>query len=68
MNIEQVVLEKLRQLPIDKQQELLNFAEFLYQKNTPKTPLCSVSGLCVDLAMDITEEDITEAHQESNCS
>ncbi len=64
MNIEQAVLEKLRQLPIDKQQELLNFAEFLYQKNTPKTFLRSVRGLCADLAVDITEQDITEARQE----
>ncbi|MEH2063585.1 MAG: DUF2281 domain-containing protein [Nostoc sp.] len=64
MNIEQAVLEKLRQLPIDKQQELLNFAEFLYQKNTPKIPLRSVRGLCANLAVDITEEDITQARQE----
>ena len=64
MNIEQAVLEKLRQLPIDKQQELLNFAEFLYQKNIPKSPLRSVRGLCADLAVDITEEDITQARQE----
>lgn len=64
MNIEQAVLEKLRQLPIDKQQELLNFAEFLYQKNTPKTPLHSVKGLCADLAVDITEEEITQTSQE----
>ncbi|MBD0385822.1 MAG: DUF2281 domain-containing protein [Nostoc sp. C3-bin3] len=63
MNIEQAVLEKLRQLPIDKQQELLNFAEFLYQ-NTPKAPLRSPRGLCADLAVDITEQDITEARQE----
>ncbi|MBE8990303.1 DUF2281 domain-containing protein [Nostoc sp. LEGE 12450] len=64
MNIEQAVLEKLRQLPIDKQQELLNFAEFLYQKNIPKATLRSVRGLCADLAMDITEQDITETRQE----
>ncbi|MBD2606693.1 DUF2281 domain-containing protein [Scytonema hofmannii FACHB-248] len=64
MNIEQAVLEKLRQLPVDKQQELLNFAEFLYQKNTPKTPLRSVRGLCGDLKIDITEEDIAQARQE----
>ncbi|QDL08935.1 hypothetical protein DP113_14365 [Brasilonema octagenarum UFV-E1] len=44
MNIEQAVLEKLRQLPVDKQQELLNFAYFLYQNNIPKTPLRSVRG------------------------
>jgi hypothetical protein len=64
MNIEQAVLEKLRQLPVDKQQELLNFAEFLHQKNTPKTPLRSVRGLCADLKIDITEEDIAQARQE----
>jgi Protein of unknown function (DUF2281) len=64
MNIEEAVLEKLRQLPVDKQQELLNFAEFLYQKNTPKTLLRSVRGLCDDLKVDITEEDIAQARQE----
>jgi Protein of unknown function (DUF2281) len=64
MNIEQAVLEKLRQLPVDKQQELLNFAEFLYQNNTPKAPLRSIRGLCDDLKVDITEEDITQARQE----
>jgi hypothetical protein len=64
MNIEQAVLEKLRQLPIDQQQELLKFAEFLYQKSTSKTPLRSIKGLCADLAVDITEEDITQARKE----
>ncbi len=64
MNIEQAVLEKMRQLPVDKQQELLNFAEFLDQKNTPKTPLRSVRGLCGDLKIDITEKDIAQARQE----
>ncbi len=64
MNIEQAVLERLRQLSVDKQQELLDFADFLYQKNPTKPPLRSVRGLCADLKVDITEEDITEARQE----
>jgi hypothetical protein len=64
MNIEQAVLERLRQLPIDKQQQLLDFAEFLSQKTIPKTPLRSVRGLCADLKVDITEEDIAQARQE----
>ncbi|RUR75321.1 DUF2281 domain-containing protein [Chlorogloeopsis fritschii PCC 9212] len=64
MNIEQAVLERLRQLPIDKQQQLLDFAEFLSQKTTPKTPLQTVKGLCADLKVDITEEDIAQARQE----
>lgn len=31
MNIEQAVLENLRELPIDKQQEVLDFIKFLRQ-------------------------------------
>jgi hypothetical protein len=34
MNLEEAVLERLRHLPVDKQQQLLDFAEFLYQKTT----------------------------------
>ncbi|MFB2978383.1 DUF2281 domain-containing protein [Microseira sp. BLCC-F43] len=64
MNIEQAVLEKLRQLPVDKQQELLDFVEFLYQKMQAKPPLRSVRGLCADLKVDITEEDIALARKE----
>ncbi|MEH2240079.1 MAG: hypothetical protein V7K30_28415 [Nostoc sp.] len=43
-NIEQAVLEKLRQLPIHKQQELLNFAESLYQKILLKLPYVASEG------------------------
>jgi EAL domain-containing protein (putative c-di-GMP-specific phosphodiesterase class I) len=64
MNLEQAVLDKLRALPPDKQQEILDFAEFLQQKNRPKKPLKSVQGLCADLKVDITEEDIAQARQE----
>jgi hypothetical protein len=64
MNIEQSVLEKLRHLPVDKQQQLLDFAEFLSQKMTLKTPLQNVRGLCTDLKVDIGEEDIFQAAQE----
>ena len=32
MNIEQAVVEKLRIMPVDKQQEVLDFVEFLEQK------------------------------------
>ena len=64
MNLEQALLENLRALPPDKQQEVLDFAEFLQQKNRPKKPLKSVKGLCADLKVDITEEDIAQARQE----
>jgi hypothetical protein len=64
VNIEQAVLEKLRQLPVEKQQEVLNFAEFLHQKITPKPPLRGVKGLWSSLDIDITEEDIAQARKE----
>lgn len=64
MNLEQAVLEKLRALPPDKQQEFLDFAEFIHQKNMPKRPLKSAKGLCADLKVNITEEDIAQARQE----
>lgn len=64
MTLEQNLLEKLHQLPIDKQQELLDFAEFLYQKLMYKTPLKTVKGLCADLTLNLSEEDIYEARQE----
>ncbi|MEA5620545.1 hypothetical protein VB711_22285 [Cronbergia sp. UHCC 0137] len=64
MNIEQSVLEKLRHLPVDKQQQLLDFAEFLSQRMSVKTPLRSVRGVCADLKVDISEEDISQARQE----
>ena len=64
MNIEQNVIKKLRQLPLEKQQELLDFAEFLYQKNTIKPKLQSIKGLCAALKIDITKEDIDGAREE----
>jgi hypothetical protein len=35
-NLEEIILENLRQLPPDKQQEVLDFTEFLRQKTTLK--------------------------------
>jgi hypothetical protein len=63
-NLEQAILENLRQLPPEKQQEVLDFAEFLRQKTVPKQPRRSLKGLCADLNIDLTEEDIAEARRE----
>lgn len=35
-NLEEIILENLRQLPPDKQQEVLDFTEFLRQKTAQK--------------------------------
>ncbi len=63
MDLEQAVLDKLRELPPNHQQEVLDFAEFLHQKNILKRPLKSVKGMWANLDMDITEEDIAQANQ-----
>ncbi|MBD2384754.1 DUF2281 domain-containing protein [Cylindrospermum sp. FACHB-282] len=64
MTIEQTVLENLRELPPDKQQEVLDFIQFLKQKSLPKKPRRSLYGLWSDLDIEISEKDITEARQE----
>jgi hypothetical protein len=63
-SIEQTVVEKLRALPPEKQQEVLDFVESLEGKNVSKHPRRSVKGLWADLGVDITEEDIAEARRE----
>ena len=44
INFEQAVLENLRQLPREKQQEVLDFAQFLVQKAEQKKQLPSESS------------------------
>ena len=46
MSIEQAVVEKLRTLPADKQQEVLDFTEFLQLRAAGKRPLRSPARLC----------------------
>jgi Protein of unknown function (DUF2281) len=64
MNIEQHVLEKLRDLPPQKQKEVLDFVDFLKEKNGPEKRLRSLRGLWADLNIHITEEDIAQARRE----
>ena len=64
MTIEQAIVEKLRVLPVEKQQEVLDFVEFLQRKSTPKPPRRSLKGLWADIKIDITEADIAEARRE----
>ena len=62
--IEQTVLEKFRALPPEKQQEVLDFVEFLEQRNGAKLPRRSAMGLLADLGIHISKEDIDEARRE----
>lgn len=64
MRIEQAVLEKLRSLPLEKQQEVLDFVEFLQQKSMGKRSRRSLKGLWADLNVDVTSSDIAQVRSE----
>jgi len=64
MTIEEQVVEKLRDLPLERQKEVLDFVESLKEKSAVKKPRRSLLGLWADLNTHITEEDIAEARHE----
>ena len=65
MTIEQQVIEKFRDLPAEKQKEVLDFVDFLKEKNGgPKKPCRNLLGLWADLNIQITEEDTAQARRE----
>lgn len=64
MNIEAAIIENLRVLPEDKQQEVLDFVEFLKAKNLLAASSRNIKGMCSDLNVHITEDDITQARHE----
>jgi uncharacterized protein DUF2281 len=64
MTVEEQVLEKLRELPPERQKEVLEFVDSLTEKDGATKPLRSLEGLWADLDIHITEEDIAEARRE----
>jgi hypothetical protein len=64
MNIEQAVLENLRVLPPEKQQQVLDFVEFVKTKTLTQASRRSIKGLCADLGVRLTEKDLDRARQE----
>jgi hypothetical protein len=64
MGIAESVLTKLRSLPPDKQQEVVDFVDFLHARAVRPRPKGTVEGLWADFGVDITEEDIAEARRE----
>lgn len=64
MTLEQAVLEKLRQLPPEKQQEVLEFTESLHSEKNTNPSLKNVKGLWSDLKQQITEDDISQIRKE----
>ncbi|MBI1983227.1 MAG: DUF2281 domain-containing protein [Acidobacteria bacterium] len=64
MTIEEKVLQTLRELPPEKQEKVLGYAESLKTGSAAKRPRRSLRGLWADLGVEITEEDIAEARRE----
>ena len=64
MTSEEVLLQTFKILPTSRQQELLDFAEFLALKKKSNQPRVSLKGIWADLNVNITEEDIREARNE----
>lgn len=64
VNIEQQIVQKVRQLSISKQQELLNFAKSLQAQETSQPKLDSIKGLCSELDIDLEFEEFEQARRE----
>jgi hypothetical protein len=64
MSVAESVIEKMRSLTPDQQREVLELVDALAKTHTTKTPRRSLLGLCADLGIEITEEDIEEARKE----
>ena len=60
--IEEAVVAKLRELPADKQQEVLDFASFLGSKRSETVQ--SLEGLWAGKGIDISGEDIADLRRE----
>lgn len=65
MNIQEAVLDNLRDLSIDEQKTVLQFVKFLkHQQQTQPTPSLNFKGLWADLNFSVSEDDIVNARQE----
>ena len=64
MSVEQAILEAVRALPPDKQQEVLNHAARLLEEGAPKRPFKNMRGLWADLGISLSAEEIEENQRE----
>ena len=64
MTLEQSILETVRSLPPDKQQELLDHAKRLQAENRPATARKSIKGLWSDLGVSLSAAEIDEVRRE----
>jgi hypothetical protein len=60
MSLEQAILDAVRALPAEQQQEVLEHATKLRDAAGRKSPFKSVKGLWADLGVSLSPEDIEE--------
>jgi hypothetical protein len=63
MTVEEQVLEKLRQLPPERQEEVLAFVDRLQNKSGHQSRN-SLLGLWADLGIKVSDEDIARSRRE----
>ena len=64
MSVDQSLIDKLRALPAEKQQEVADFVESLCHRSDAKGRKPRLKGLCAGLGVQITAEEIDQARQE----
>lgn len=64
MSIEHDIIERLQDLPLDKQQEVLDFTEFLRQRVHTTPARRSIIGALTDLDVHVSKGDIDDVRRE----
>ena len=64
MSLEEAILDAVRALPLDKQQELLNHATRLRNQAEAGTPRRNVKGLWADLGISLSADEIDANRRE----
>jgi len=64
MTVKEAVLENLESLPVNKQQEVLDFVEFLKAKQPKRKPRRSMQGCLAHLNFKWDEEILRQARNE----
>ena len=64
MTVADTLIEKVNALPKVRQQEVLDFAEFLSEKEKPKSPRRSMQGILAGMNINFKESDLRDARNQ----
>ena len=62
--IEETLIAVIKTLPTEKQQALLEFAEFLQTETASKSSSQSIKGLWANVDINLTEEELSTTRKE----